>query len=114
MKVQHLFSLSMFTLALLGAAATPAFASRGGVRVDCNGSCGLINLGDVCNAYGPTAVPVFVSCQHANTPDTHGVCGWPPGISGPTCHGGSNLARTLSLKMCIDGSGFDALVTCEK
>jgi hypothetical protein len=100
----------MFAPALLATAATPAFAARGAVKVECQGNCGNVTLGEICDRYSVNSLPVQVSCDDAAKSGGQAFCG--PGTA--TCFSNSYGRTKLLSSFCIDGSGTDALVTCQR
>jgi hypothetical protein len=108
-KPHRIFSFSMLTIALLFATATPAFAIRGAVKVECRGDCSNVTLGNACDAILVGSFPVAVACD--DTGKTGGSffgCGG----GGASCSSES-YERSMPLSFfCTDGSGTDAIVTC--
>jgi hypothetical protein len=105
MKAKIVLGLAM---ALAVAAPAAAFA-EGAVKVECNGACNLVNLGQVCDSFSLNSIPVAIACDDTAVGSGSSVtCG-----NGRTCRPfGSMIRADLVSAYCEDGGGFDAVVTC--
>jgi hypothetical protein len=94
---------------LLALSAGSAFAAEGGVKVECLGVCGWINLGQVCDRVSAGSQPVAVSCDATSAAANFGsaACG-----SGTCIQYGSYSRVDAVSAYCDDGGGHDAVVTC--
>jgi len=94
---------------LLALTAGSAFAAEGGVKVECNGVCGWVNLGQVCDRVSVNSTPVAVSCDDTSAAINYG-SGW---CGSGTCiqYGAYGRGDTVAA-YCDDGGGYDAVVTC--
>ena len=95
---------------VVGAALLPSAAfAEGAVKVECNGACNLVSVGQVCDTFSLNSTPVAISCD--DTAFGSGVtvsCG-----NGRVCRPFGTLVRSdLVSAYCDDGGGFDAVVTC--
>jgi hypothetical protein len=93
----------------LALAAAPAFA-EGGVKVECWGNCGNVNLGQICDKYAPNSTPVAVACDDTASPGS----GSASACGGSTCISyGAYWRGDLLSAYCVDAGGNDVVVTCK-
>jgi hypothetical protein len=81
----------------------------GAVKVECNGDCNQVTVGEACNTLGSDWRPVGLACDETATPGT--------GTSVPcgsgTCTSWGTLWSSDPLgAYCADGGGYDAAVEC--
>lgn len=94
---------------LLALAAGSAFALDGGVKVECNGACGSVNLGQVCDSVAWQSTPYAIACDDTSAVQMSG--SW--GCGGGTCNTYGDMRRGDPVSAyCDDGWGFDAVVMC--
>lgn len=117
--IQHRFARSSFytgaSALVIGSslflAAAPAHAeSYGAVKVECWGNCSVVNLGQICDKYRASSIPVAVACDDTAWPGSGSMslCG-----TGATCTQYGGLIRSdLLSAYCADGGGNDAVITC--
>jgi hypothetical protein len=96
---------------LAGIAIAPVAAfAEGSVKVECNGRCDLVTVGQVCDSFSVNSIPVAIACD-----DTAVGAG-----TSVACGGGSVVCRPFGSifrsdrvsDYCDDGGGFDAVITC--
>jgi hypothetical protein len=93
---------------LLALSAGSAFALEGGVKVECNGACGWINLGQICDAVSWGSTPVAIACD-----DTSAQAIGQSNCGAGVCQAWGDYWRSDALSAhCDDGLGYDAVVTC--
>lgn len=109
LSIRKLATMMATAGSLLVLTASSAFAFEGGVKVECNGVCGLVNLGQVCDAVSWNSTPVAVACDDTSSAINSGSvwCG-----SGFCIHYGSYSRGDTVAAYCNDGGGYDAVVTC--
>ena len=108
---RKLLSFSMIVGSFLTLAAAPAFAEFA-VKVECNGDCTYVTLGQVCASTGASnLVPVSISCDATNWLTWQGVrsCGY---FNATCIPYGDYYPSDSVADYCLDGSGNDAVVTC--
>ena len=102
----HKLGLYTLTIATVTLAGAPAFAASA-VRVECNGSCSTISLGQICDRFG--TLPIAIACDERITFSS--TITQPCGAG--LCRGHVDFNRNQLLgDFCRDGSGWDAVVTC--
>lgn len=108
---QKIGSLVAMVGSFLALAAAPAFA-EGSVKVECQGNCATITLGQVCDKFGAGTNPVSISCDDTATPGsgTNTACGTG---AGRCTSFGSIVRGDLVSAYCTDGGGNDVVVTCK-
>jgi hypothetical protein len=109
MFARKLVSMTAMVGSLLAITATSALA-EGFVKVECNGNCSNVNLGQICDKYALNSVPVAVGCDDTAWPGSGGssACG------GSTCTPWGAVFRSDPLgAYCADGAFNDAVVTCK-
>lgn len=108
------FSSTLIAVCLFSAVA--AAQSVGAVKVDCEGNCDNVRLGDICDTLRPGSEPVALSCDDTADPGrTFGTvpCGNPNARRQPTCSPYGRLERfDLLGDYCTNGEYNDAVVTC--
>jgi hypothetical protein len=109
-----LSSTLLIAASLMSAAASAQ--SVGSIKVDCEGECNNVRLGDICDSFSPGSLPVAVACDDTADPGrTFGTveCGNPQAKRRPTCSPYGLLVRSDLLgDYCSNGSYNDAVVTC--
>jgi hypothetical protein len=85
-------------------------AAEGAVRIECWGNCNIVTLGQACDTYQQGSTPVALACDDSGgsvgTSDVS--CG-----NGATCRPFGGMVRSDLLgAYCVDGAGYDAIVTC--
>lgn len=104
-----LMSLAVGSMVMLG--TSTAFA-EGFVKVECNGNCSNITLGQVCDKYRASSVPVAISCDDTATPGNGSSSACGTGLGRCTPWGTAFRSDPVSA-YCADGTGNDVVVTCK-
>lgn len=102
------YLMGAFTI-LAGLAVTPIAAfAEGSVKVECQGRCDLITVGQACDAFSVGSTPVAIACD-----DTAVGAGTSLACGLGQCRGFGSLVRGDRISdYCADGPGFDVVVTC--
>jgi len=88
-------------------------SAEGSVKVECWGDCFRVNLGQVCDFYGPGARPYAISCDDSQVMGQGGGQSKACGYGGDTCTEYSTLGVFDRVgDYCADGPGMDAIVYC--
>ena len=96
---------------LAGIAIAPVAAfAEGAVKVECNGHCDLVTVGQVCDSFSLNSLPVAIACDDTALGAGASVA---CGTGGVVCRPFGSIFRSDRVSdYCDDGGGFDAVITC--
>lgn len=103
---------SILTAGLIGSVllASMSAMALGLVKIECMNNCASVNLGQACDTYSTGSLPVALSCDDTAVGSGSTIA---CGTGSATCRPWGSVLRSDPVSAyCQDGSGYDAIVTC--